>query len=490
MENLSAHFLLIAPEIILLLSGVISLIYGVLFKKINKNFLYYNALLTSFSALLFLILSPIKSTIIFNGMMAITPLTQYGKCLLILSSIPFYYFFNGISQSRTFMVYETIPLFLFSVVGMMMTVSANSFLSLYLALELMTLSIYILVAINRDSEYSSEASVKYFIMGSLSSCIYLLGASLLYGATGHLDFVSIRDVGIEIQQLDYSEFPVLLTIFISGMVLILISFAFKISAAPFYMWAPDVYQGAPWITTFILSSAPKIAGLFALSRLLYAVFIPNDFHWLPIVTIFSAASMVIGAIGAIMQRNIKRIIAYSSIGHIGFALMGLIVSNEEGVEGFIVYITIYITMIIGLFACLFYENNGDDDLDDISMLSGLSKTSPYIAMFMSVLMLSMAGIPPMAGFFAKFYIIYAAIKRDMVTISIIAICSSVLASYYYLRFIKIMYFDDRSRMSGIRTSNSSIAIAAAMVIFNLLYIVFPSHIIVLAKVITKSIFDI
>lgn len=490
MENLSAHFLLIAPEIALLIAGIFSLMYGVLSKEINKNTMCYVSLLTTIVALFILVLSPIKSTMIFNGMLAITPLTQYGKCLLMIVSIPFYFFFKDISNSRKFMVYEAVPLYLFSVVGMMITISANSFITLYLGLELMTLSIYIMVAINRDSQFSSEASVKYFIMGSLSSCIYLLGASLLYGATGHLDFISIRDIGTEIQQLDYSDFPVLLTIFISGMVLILISFAFKVSAAPFYMWAPDVYQGSPWITTFILSSAPKIAGLFALARVLYAVFIPNDFHWLPIVTIFSAASMMIGAIGAILQRSIKRIIAYSSISHIGFALMGLIVSNEEGVEGFIVYITIYITMIIGVFACLFYENGGDDDLDDISSLSGLSKTRPYMAMCISVLMLSMAGIPPMAGFFAKFYIIYAAIKREMVTISVIAIASSVLASYYYLRFIKIMYFDDRSKIDVVRTSYLSVVIAVVMVFFNLLYIAAPSHIIVLAKAITKSIFDI
>lgn len=490
MENILQSILLLTPEIILGISAISILLYGVFAKSHNINYISYSASFMMILACIIIIALPNNDYFSFNDALIITPLTQYGKLLIIVAAVSICCFFPAITANNKFITYETIPMLMLSTLGMMLTISSNNLLSLYLAIELMSLSCYVLVAINRNSLSSSEASMKYFVMGTLASCIYLLGASFLYGATGHIDFASIRDVATNLQQLDYVENPLLLTIFITGLVLVIVSFLFKVSAAPFHMWTPDVYQGAPWAITAFLASSPKLTALLTLARLLYGIFIPNDFNWSPIMVIVAVASMIIGGIGAIIQKNIKRIMAYSSISHIGFALMGLAVNNEEGVTAFIVYVTIYLTMNLGIFACFMLSFGGDDKLEEISNLSNLSKTSPWLALITALLMLSMAGIPPLAGFFAKFYIIYGAIKQEMYGLAVVAIISSVLATYYYLRFIKVMYFDDRNKELSIVHSISCSIIATLMALFNLTYVFNPSILLSLAQTITKSIFDI
>jgi len=490
MENITQSFILLAPELILSLSAIALLLYGVFVKTHKINTISYLAAFIAFIACIVVTSMPIKTHLAFSDMLLLTSLTQYGKLLILLAITCIYCILPATSSRNSFITYETIPMIMLSAVGMMVTISSNSLLSLYMGLELMSLSSYVLVAINRDSISSSEASVKYFIMGALTSCLYLFGASLLYAATGHIDFSGIRDAANSIQHLDHVEVPILLTIFVTGIVLVITSFAFKISAAPFHMWTPDVYQGSPWIITAFLASAPKVTTLLTLSRILYGIFIPNDLHWLPIISFLSAASMLVGGIGAIMQKSIKRILAYSSIGHIGFALMGLAVSNEEGVTAFIVYITIYLIMNLGVFACLILIGGGNDDKDEISSLSGLGKTNPLLAFGISALMLSMAGIPPLAGFFAKLYIIYGAVKQEMTSLAVIAVISSVLAAYYYLRFIKVMYFEERNKSHSIEYTIPCAFVALIMVLFNLLYVFSPSWLLSLAQAITKSIFDI
>lgn len=317
--------------------------------------------------------------------------------------------------------------------GMMIMISANDLIALYLGLELQSLSLYVLAAINRDSVRSTEAGLKYFVLGALSSGMLLYGASLIYGFTGQTSFEGIADamagtgrsIGL-----------------IFGLVFVMAGIAFKISAVPFHMWTPDVYEGSPTPVTAFFAAAPKIAAMAMLIRVVVGAFEPVTPDWQQIIAFIAIASMALGAFAAIGQTNIKRLMAYSSIGHMGYALVGLSAGTQQGVTGVILYMVIYMIMTIGTFACIISMRRKDGMVEDIDDLAGLSKRSPLMALALTILMFSLAGIPPLAGFFAKYFVFVAAIQAGLYALAVIGVLASVVGAFYYLRIIKIMWFDE------------------------------------------------
>ncbi|MCB1438690.1 MAG: NADH-quinone oxidoreductase subunit NuoN [Nitratireductor sp.] len=336
-------------------------------------------------------------------------------------------------REEKFEKFEYPILVLLATTGMMLMISANDMLTLYMGLELQSLALYICAAFNRDSLRASEAGLKYFVLGALSSGMLLYGISLVYGYTGHTNFAQIAEA------LSGSERYVG---FIFGLAFIIAGLSFKISAVPFHMWTPDVYEGAPTPITAFFAAAPKVAAMALLIRVTMEAFGPVAHDWQQILVFISIASMVLGAFAAIGQTNIKRLMAYSSIGHMGFALVGLAAGTQAGVNGVILYMTIYMIMTLGVFAIIISMRRKDGMVEEISDLAGLSKTHPIRALVMTILMFSLAGIPPFAGFFAKYFVFVAAIEANLVTLAVIGVLASVVGAYYYIRVIKVMWFDE------------------------------------------------
>jgi len=309
-------------------------------------------------------------------------------------------------------------------------ISSNDLIVFYMGLELQSLALYVLATFNRNNLKSSEAGLKYFVLSALSSGLLLYGCSLIYGFSGSTNFEIIAS------QLDSNEYALTF-----GIVFILVGLAFKISAVPFHMWAPDVYEGSPTTVTLFFTMVPKIAALTVFIRFLYVPFLELIDQWQMILVFLSIASMLFGAIAAIGQKNIKRLIAYSSIGHIGYALAGVASASNDGIQSSVIYLTIYIVMNLGLFSCLLMLRRNDNYYESIDDLSGLSKNHPILSFSLLVILFSLAGIPPLAGFFAKFYIFKAVIEQSMYFLAIVGLLSTVIAAFYYLRIIKIIYFD-------------------------------------------------
>jgi NADH-quinone oxidoreductase subunit N len=327
-------------------------------------------------------------------------------------------------------------LILFATLGMMMMISANNLMSLYLGLELQSLSLYVIASFQRDDPRSAEAGLKYFVLGALASGMLLYGCSLVYGFTGSTDFIQIA-VAIE----KSSELGLNIGI-IFGIVFILSGLAFKISAVPFHMWTPDVYEGSPTPVTAFFSVAPKIAALALLMRIMVGPFGGLVLEWQQIIIFISIASMVLGAFAALSQTNIKRLMAYSSIGHVGYALIGVAPGNQAGIQGVLIYLVIYLAMNLGVFACILSMRRGDQMVENLDDLAGLGKTHKPLALALTILMFSMAGIPPLTGFIGKLYIFLPAINAELYTLAIVGVLASVISAVYYLRIVKIMYFDD------------------------------------------------
>jgi NADH-quinone oxidoreductase subunit N len=329
--------------------------------------------------------------------------------------------------------FEFPVLVLFAAAGMLMMISANDLIALYVGLELQSLSLYVIATFKRDSARSAEAGLKYFVLGALSSGMLLYGASLVYGFTGQTTFSGIAAA------LAASETSLGL---VFGLVFLIAGLAFKVSAVPFHMWTPDVYEGAPTPVTAFFAAAPKVAAMTMFIRILVDAFAPITSDWQQIIAFIAIASMLLGAFAAIGQSNIKRLMAYSSIGHMGFALVGLAAGNETGVQGVIIYLLIYMAMTLGAFACILSMRRRDAMVEDIADLAGLSRTNPIMAFMLAMILFSLAGIPPLAGFFAKFYVFLAAIEANLYTLAVIGVLASVVGAYYYLRIVKIMYFDE------------------------------------------------
>jgi NADH-quinone oxidoreductase subunit N len=374
--------------------------------------------------------------------------------------------------------FEFPVLVLLATTGMLMMISANDLIALYVGLELQSLALYVVAAFQRDSARSSEAGLKYFVLGALSSGMLLYGASLVYGFTGSTDFA---DIAAAVQP---SGANIGL---IFGLVFLMAGFAFKISAVPFHMWTPDVYEGAPTPVTAFFAAAPKLAAMALTVRVLITAFPAVTAQWQQIVTFLAIASMALGSFAAIGQTNIKRLMAYSSIGHMGYALVGLAAGTTEGVQGVIIYLAIYLAMTLGTFACILAMRRNGRMVEDIDQLSGLSSTSPLMAFLLAMLLFSLAGIPPLAGFFAKFYVFLAAIHAGLYALAVIGVLLSVVGAYYYLRIVKIMYFDAPAE----RFEPMDMPLAAVLGItglFILLYFVYPAPLVAFADAAAKSLF--
>jgi NADH-quinone oxidoreductase subunit N len=421
----------ILPEIFISLSIMFLLILGV-FKK-NSS-----ALINNFSLIILVITAVItfnetidaNKVYLFNGSVVIDYLSSLMKIVTLLAA----FVTLAISSSylkiiRIFKIEYPI-LILSSVLGMMVMISSNDLIVFYMGLELQSLALYVLASFNRDNLKSSEAGLKYFVLSALSSGLLLYGCSLIYGFSGSTNFNIIAT------QLNSNEYALTF-----GIVFILVGLAFKISAVPFHMWAPDVYEGSPTAVTLFFTMVPKVAALTVLIKFLYVPFLNLVDQWQMIVIFLSIASMLFGAIAAIGQTNLKRLIAYSSIGHIGYSLAGLATVSSEGVKSSIVYIIIYIIMNLGLFSSLLMLRRNNKYYEDINDLSGLSKNHPLLSLSFLIILFSLAGIPPLAGFFAKFYIFKSVIEQSMYFLAIVGLLSTVVAAFYYLRIIKIIYFD-------------------------------------------------
>lgn len=461
------------PELLIAVVALLALIMGAF--NINRV-ASLSIIVAILVGLVVTILNPVPTNhgIMLNG----GDYVKWAKILICFSSLLI--LLMALNNKRQ---YEFNILIALSTVGMMFLISSNNLLIFFVSLELMSLPLYILTAFDRQDSKSTEAGMKYFILGSVASCLFLLGTSFVYGFTGSINFQEIYSYYVN---LDSSTELVAIPIgYLTGLILVIIALAFKISAVPFHMWAPDVYNGAPTIVTAFLASAPKVASLMALANLLFDPFAQSYVQWQQILIFLSVASMFIGSLGAIMQTNFKRLLAYSSIGHVGFMLAGLATAENEGLSGFLIYLVIYLTMVISMFGCLMIIHKNGKLIENISDVAGLAKAKPTVAMGLTILLLSMAGIPPVAGFFAKFYLLIPLIKSEMYITAILFIISSVTATYYYLKVIKIMYFDnteaaeDEFSLSGNLITRVIIGLGVA---FNVLFILAPSPLIKTAKI--------
>jgi NADH-quinone oxidoreductase subunit N len=387
--------------------------------------------------------------------------------------------FDYLRQAKA-LKFEYPVLTLLATAGMLMMISANDLISLYIGLELQSLALYVMAAIRRDDLKSSEAGLKYFVLGALSSGMLLYGASLIYGFTGSTGFAAIAKAAAQggaAQNIGL----------IIGLVFLLVGLAFKISAVPFHMWTPDVYEGAPTPVTAFFASAPKVAAMALLMRVALDGFDGIKPQWQQVITAISIASMVLGAFAAIGQTNIKRLLAYSAIGNIGYALIGLAAGSPEGARGVIIYLVIYVAMTLGAFACVLAMRRPEGPVEDIEELSGLAQTNLGFATVLAILFFSLAGIPPLAGFFAKFYVFVAAVKEGLWMLAVIGVLASVVGAYYYVRVVKIMFFDD-AQPAFSRMQPKTALVMWVTALYVLLYVVWPAPLVDAAGTAAKSLF--
>ncbi len=462
MENIN----FILPEIFISLSIMFLLLAGV-FKKNSSNLVFSLSIISLIISLGLIINFPTEQEFfLFNDGYKIDQLSIFMKIATILAGIFVLISSYNYTKIEKISKIEYPILILCAILGMLVMIGSYDLIVFYIGLELQSLSLYVLAAFNRNSLKSSEAGLKYFVLSALSSGILLYGCSLIYGYSGSTNFNLISE---NIILSNYGN--------VFGLVFILAGLAFKISAVPFHMWAPDVYEGSPTSVTLFFAIVPKIAALTVFIRFLYVPFLSLIDQWQTIIIFLSIASMVFGAIAAIGQKNIKRLIAYSSIGHMGYALAGLAVGTNSGIQNSIIYICIYVIMNLGIFCCLFMMKRNDQFFDNLDDLSGLSKNHPLISLSFLILLFSLAGIPPLAGFFAKFYIFISVIEKSMYFLAIVGLVSTVISAFYYLRVIKIIYFDppkekyDEVKFIGLRIS---LVLSTILV---LLYFVYPSGLI-------------
>ena len=418
------------PEIFLSLSIFTALMVGVFIKK-SFNIIFNLSSLIIIVTIAIILSNPSSPEKIFLNSFIRDSFSNYFKILILLSSL------FVLNSSKSFIIdnkldkFEYPIIILLSILGMFFMVSANDLILFYLGLELQSLSLYILATIDRDNLKSTESGIKYFVLSALSSGLLLYGCSLLYGFTGSTNFDLISN------QLNKEN-----TGAVFAMVFILVGLAFKISAVPFHMWTPDVYEGAPTSITSYFAVVPKVAGLALLIKFMFIPFSNILLEWQTIIIFISIASMILGAVAAMVQKNIKRLLAYSSIGHIGYALAGVSTGAISGYESAITYISIYVIMNIGAFSCLYLLKKDGQYKENISDLSGISKKNPILSIALLIILFSLAGIPPLGGFFAKFYVFLAVLEQQMYTLAIIGLLTTVLSAFYYLKIIKTIYFED------------------------------------------------
>ena len=458
---------LILPEIFISLSIMFLLILGVFKKNSSKLIQNISLLVLLITAVItFNETLGINEVTLFNGSVVIDYLSSFMKIVTLVAAFLVLIISSNYLKSLKISKIEYPILILCSVLGMMVMISSNDLIVFYMGLELQSLALYVLASFNRDQIKSSEAGLKYFVLSALSSGLLLYGCSLIYGFTGSTNFNVIAN------ELNSNEYALTF-----GIVFILVGLSFKISAVPFHMWAPDVYEGSPTSVTLFFTMVRKIAALTVFIRFLYVPFLYLIDQWQMILIFLSIASMVFGAVAAIGQKNLKRLIAYSSIGHVGYALAGLTTGSNEGIQSSVIYITIYILMNLGLFSCLLMMKRNNVYYEQIDDLSGLSKNHPLLSLSLLIILFSLAGIPPLAGFFAKFYIFKSVLEQSMFFLAIVGLLSTVVAAFYYLRLIKIMYFDKEKEKYDTDHSlwlKFSLSVSTLLI---LVYFIFPSQLI-------------
>ena len=422
------------PELFLACAGMLLLMVGVFRGEGSLRLVSWLAVGALLVTGVLLVLGPAERTVTFSGLFVTDPFAVFAKLLVLTATALTIILSQRYLEQEQLARFEYPILMLFATLGMMGMISANDLIALYVGLELQSLSLYVIAAFKRDFAKSSEAGLKYFVLGALSSGMLLYGASLVYGFAGTTNFDALAALFVAGQAPPVGV--------IVGMVFVAAGLAFKISAVPFHMWTPDVYEGAPTSVTAFFAVAPKIAAITLFIRVLVDPFGDLLAQWQQVIWFCSVASMILGALAAIQQSNIKRLMAYSSIGHIGYALVGLAAGTEAGVRGVLIYMAVYLAMNVGTFAIILSMRVQGRMVEDIRDLSGLSKSHPMMALAMAIFMWSMAGVPPAAGFFGKLYVFMAAIDAGLIVLAVIGVITSVVSCYYYLRIIKVMYFDD------------------------------------------------
>ncbi|MGN1289820.1 MAG: NADH-quinone oxidoreductase subunit NuoN [Bradyrhizobium sp.] len=466
----------VLPELVLAVGAMVLLMIGAYRGQGTTRLVTTLAVLLLVATGVLELWLPAGKLVTFGGSFIVDDFARFLKVLaLIASAATLILSTEYLSQpsSRTF---EFSILVLLSTLGMMVLISAGDLISLYLGLELMSLALYVVAASQRDNAKSSEAGLKYFVLGALSSGMLLYGASLIYGFTGTVSFAGIAaaattgSIGI-----------------VFGLVFLLAGLCFKVSAVPFHMWTPDVYEGAPTPVTAFFASAPKVAALAVFTRATLTAFPGIVSQWQQILVFVAIASMALGSFAAIGQTNIKRLMAYSSIGHMGFALVGLASGTVEGAQGVLIYIAIYVAMTLGSFSIILAMKRNGQPLEQISDFAGLSRTNPLIAFIFAMLLFSLAGVPPLAGFFGKWYVFVAAIKANLFTLAVIGVLTSVVGAFYYLSIVKVMYFDQPlGKLDPVRVELRTVLAVAG--IFNIFFFAYPGPLVSVATAAAKSLF--
>lgn len=466
------------PEVVLACLAMALLMYGVFKKGDANDHVTLGAVISLGLVAALVIFGGEGKVMAFGGAFVVDTFARVMKVMALFGSavaiILSTHFMKRVKMAR----FEYPILIMLASTGMMMMISANDLISLYVGLELQSLSLYVVAAIDRDSARSSEAGLKYFVLGALSSGMLLYGASLVYGFTGTTTFPQIAAA----LSTNGSSLGL-----VFGLVFIIAGLAFKVSAVPFHMWTPDVYEGAPTPVTAFFAAAPKMAAMALFIRVMISPFAAVVQDWQQILVFVSIASMVLGAFAAIGQSNIKRLLAYSSIGHMGFALVGLASGTQEGAQGVIVYMMIYLISTLGAFACVLAMRRKGQHVEEISDLAGLAHNNKALAFVLSMLMFSLAGIPPLAGFFAKYFVFLAAVKSGLYALAIIGVVASVVGAYYYLLIVKVIYFDEPAeKFDALDGEVKWVAYASGA--FVLLFVGFANYLVNLAEAAAKSLY--
>lgn len=467
------------PELWLALSAMALLMLGVFRGDGATRLVSWLSVAVLAVTVLLIVLQPAASVATFGGLFVADGFGRFAKVLILLGSAFAIVLSLGYIRYERMERFEYPVLILLASTGMLMMVSANDLIALYLGLELQSLSLYVLAAFKRDSGRATEAGLKYFVLGALSSGMLLYGASMIYGFAGSTGFPQIA------QALAGGQASIGLVV---GIVFLTAGLAFKVSAVPFHMWTPDVYEGAPTPVTAFFAVAPKIAAMALFVRAILTPFGEIAHEWQQIIIVVSALSMLLGAFAAIAQSNIKRLMAYSSIGHVGYALIGLAAGTEEGVRGILIYLAIYLAMNVGTFACILCMRQKDQMVEGVNDLAGLAKTHPGMALLLAAFMFSLAGVPPMAGFFGKFYIFMSAINAGLYTLAVIGVLSSVVGAYYYLRIVKLMYFDEAAEPLAKPVRGELGAVMTVTGLFTMLFFIWPAPLLSMAGTAARALF--
>ena len=482
MSGLVASYGLMAPEIVLVVGAMVLLMLGVFRPESDREaeIIGWLAMGVLGLAAWFVLTQTSDRQTLFEGGFLVDGFGRFMKGLTLAGSAgALLLSFDYMRETRS-QRFEYPVLVLLATAGMMMMISANDLMALYLGLELQNLALYVVAAIRRDDVRSSEAGLKYFVLGALSSGMLLYGASLVYGFTGSTSFAAIAaaakvttaatDIGL-----------------IVGLVFLLVGIAFKISAVPFHMWTPDVYEGAPTPVAAFFAAAPKAAAMALLMRVTLGAFAGVGPQWQQVMSVLAIASVGLGAFAAIGQTNIKRLLAYSAISNVGYALIGLAAGSPQGAQGVVIYMVIYVAMTLGAFACVLAMRRPSGMVEEIEELAGLAQTNLGLATVLGILMFSLAGIPPLAGFFAKFYVFAAAVKEGLWPLAVLGVLASVVGAYYYVRIVKVMFFDAAKEKFLAVPVRAGLIMGLAS-LFVLLYVVWPAPLVAGADAAARTLF--